>query len=91
VLVNGGERSLVANLGAANHFKVSHLDSPESQEIINRAKIYYISGFFLTVCVDAIVKIATQSVAENKIFAMNLSAPFLIDFFGDQVAACLPL
>jgi len=90
VLVNGGERSLVANLAAANTFHASHLDSAASQEIINRSKIIYVTGFFLTVSVDAILKLATHAVENNKIFTMNLSAPFLIEFFADQMAATLP-
>ena len=90
VLVNGGERSLVANLGAANSFTASHLDSKTSEEIIDRSKIIYISGFFLTVSVDAIMKTATHCVENNKIFCMNLSAPFLIEFFGNQMAETMP-
>lgn len=58
VLVNGGERSLVANLAAANTFTASHLSTPEAQAIIARAKFYYISGFFLTVSVDSILTLA---------------------------------
>ena len=26
----------------------------------------------------------------TKVFCMNLSAPFLIQFFGDQMAECMP-
>jgi adenosine kinase len=90
VLINGGERSLVANLGAANTFTASHLETPAAKEIVNRAQIIYISGFFLTVSVESILKVANQAVEERKIFAMNLSAPFLVQFFGDQMAATLP-
>jgi adenosine kinase len=90
VLVNGGERSLVANLAAANTFTASHLDTSEAQTMIQRAKIFYITGFFLTVSVDAILTIAKHSVEHSKIFAMNLSAPFLIQFFGDQLASAMP-
>jgi sugar/nucleoside kinase (ribokinase family) len=89
-LVNGGERSLVANLAAANTFTASHLDTSEAQTMIQRAKIFYITGFFLTVSVDAILTIAKHSVEHSKIFAMNLSAPFLIQFFGDQLASAMP-
>lgn len=90
VLINGGERSLVANLAAANTFTAAHLESAEAKEAINAAKIFYISGFFLTVSVDSILQIAKHAVDERKIFAMNLSAPFLIQFFGDQMAATMP-
>ena len=41
VLINGGERSLVANLAAANTFSPAHLESAESKEIIERFKIYF--------------------------------------------------
>lgn len=90
VLINGGERSLCANLGAANTFSHSHLETPEATEIINRGKIFYISGFFLTVSIESILHIARHCVANSKLFTMNLSAPFIIEFFGDQLAAAMP-
>lgn len=90
VLVNGGERSLVANIGAANSFTATHLDTPEAKEAIALSQIVYISGFFLTVSVDSIDILAKHCVANGKIFTMNLSAPFLIQFFGDQMAAAMP-
>jgi hypothetical protein len=34
-------RSLVANLGAANHFTIEHLDTPTSRQLIEQAKIFY--------------------------------------------------
>ena len=90
VLVNGGERSLVANLAAANTFHASHLETPEAKEIIARAKVFYVTGFFLTVSVDAILTLAKHSAEENKLFAINLSAPFLIQFFGEQMKTVMP-
>lgn len=90
VLVNNSERSLIANLAAANTFSVDHLEKAESRDIIEAAKIYYITGFFLTVSVESILKIARHSVEHNKIFTINLSAPFLVQFFGDQMAAVMP-
>lgn len=90
VLVHGGERSLVANLGAANTFSKVHLDTDEAREIINRGKIFYISGFFLTVSVESILHVARHAVENNRIFSINLSAPFVVQFFGDQLAAAMP-
>jgi adenosine kinase len=90
VLVHGGERSLVANLAAANTFSIDHLETPTAQDIIKNAKVFYITGFFLTVSVDSILLIGRHAVANNQIFALNLSAPFLIQFFGDQMAAVMP-
>jgi len=90
VLINGGERSLVANLAAANTFTQDHIETETSKKIIEMAKVYYITGFFLTVSVDTILSIAKHSVENSKTFCMNLSAPFLAEFFKDQMAACMP-
>lgn len=90
VLINGGERSLIANLAAANTFKIDHIKTATSEAIINRAKVYYISGFFLTVSVDTILSVAKHSAENNKIFCMNLSAPFIVQFFGAQLDQCMP-
>lgn len=90
VLVHGGERSLIANLAAANTFTSAHLETAEAKEAVEQAKIVYISGFFLTVSVDSILSVAKKAIEDNKIFAINLSAPFLIQFFGDQMASVMP-
>jgi len=89
VLVNGGERSLIANLAAANNFKQSHLETPEAVAIYSAAQFYYIAGFFLTVSVESLVVVAEHALANDKTFCLNLSAPFIIDFFGDQVATAM--
>ncbi|CAL5340254.1 unnamed protein product [Camellia sinensis] len=46
VCVAGGERSLVANLSAANCYKTEHLKRPENWALVEKAKYYYIAGFF---------------------------------------------
>ena len=88
-LIKGGERSLVANLAAANNFKPSHLETEKAKEIINAAKFYYIAGFFLTVSVESLVRVAEHALAHDKVFCINLAAPFIIDFFGDQLAQAM--
>jgi len=90
VLVTNNERSLVANLAAANNFLASHLSTPEAQELIQKAKVYYIAGFFLTVSLESILTVAKHASDNSKTFCMNLSAPFLIQFFGEQMSAALP-
>jgi adenosine kinase len=89
VLIHGGERSLIANLAAANSFSAIHLESSVSKEMISRAHIYYVSGFFLTVSLESILVIANAAVERSKIFAMNLSAPFVCECFADRLAACI--
>lgn len=88
-LILGGERALVANLAAANNFKKTHLDTEEAKAIVQAAKFYYCAGFFLTVSVESLVQVAEHAVAEKKVFALNLSAPFIVDFFGDQLATAM--
>lgn len=89
-LIVGGERSLVTNLDAANNFKPTHLETDKAKEVIESAKFYYIAGFFLTVSVESLLKVTEHALANKKTFCMNLSAPFLIDFFGDQMAQAMP-
>lgn len=78
VLVTGDDRSLVANIAAANSYDPSHLQG-EAWDLVKKAKYYYIAGFFLTPPKgpEAIMKIAGHACEENKVFMMNLSAPFL--------------
>ncbi|CAL1387053.1 unnamed protein product [Linum trigynum] len=83
VCVVGGERSLVANLSAANCYKADHLKKPENWALVEKAKYYYIAGFFLTVSPESILLVAEHAAAKNKIFSTNLSAPFICEFFKD--------
>lgn len=75
-----GERALIANLGAANHFTITHLtDNTTSQNIIQSTQIYYCAGFFLTVSLESLLYVANQTVLHpEKIFAINLSAHHLL-------------
>ena len=82
-----GERSLIANLAAANLFKVAHLEAEASKAVIDSSSIFYITGFFLTVSCESIDLVGKHCVAEGKTLCMNLSAPFLVQFFGDQMMA----
>ena len=88
-LIKDGERALVANLAAANNFKPTHLDTDKAKEIIEAAKFYYIAGFFLTVSPDSLKIVGDHAVEKNKTLMLNFSAPFIVEFFGDQLAAAL--
>jgi len=84
------ERSLIADLNAANDYDPEHYDSTEIQELVREIDIFYSAGFFLTVSPATVVKIGKHCSETNKIFAMNLSAIFLIQFFWDQMNSVLP-
>ncbi|GAV67875.1 PfkB domain-containing protein [Cephalotus follicularis] len=90
VCVVGGERSLIANLSAANCYKSEHLKKPENWALVEKAKYFYIAGFFLTVSPDSIQLVAEHAAANNKVFMMNLSAPFICEFFKDALEKVLP-
>ena len=49
-----------------------------------------LQGFFLTVSPPSIMEVAKHSLAEKKTFMMNLSAPFLSQFFKDPLMAAMP-
>ncbi|MCJ1247222.1 adenosine kinase [Trapelia coarctata] len=90
VIITGHNRSMVTHLAAANEYKISHLKSPEIWALAQQAKVYYVGGFHLTVCVPAIMALAEEATKENKVFALNLSAPFIPQFFKDPLAGALP-
>lgn len=89
-LINGMNRSLVTDLAAANHFKPSHLEKPENWKFVENGKIFYIGGFHLTVSPEAIQLLGKHAAKENKTFIMNLSAPFIPEFFKDPLDQCVP-
>ncbi|KAK9376782.1 Ribokinase-like protein [Lipomyces chichibuensis] len=90
VIVTGTDRSLVTDLSAANHYKVDHLKSPEIWKFVEDAQYYYVGGYHLTVCVPAILALGQHAAETNKVFSMNLSAPFLAQFFKDQMNSVAP-
>jgi adenosine kinase len=77
----GKNRSLVANLGAANHFKKSHLES-NRDSVLSKAAVIYSSGFFITAAADSLDYLS-DFVATNKetrpVFCFNLAAPFICE------------
>lgn len=77
---------MCTHLAAANEYKVSHLQSPEIWKLVQQANVYYVGGYHLTVCVPAILALAEEAAKENKVFIMSLSAPFIPQFFKDQLA-----
>lgn len=73
------ERSLCANLSAANNYKVEHLKEPEHMALLEKAQVVYSAGFFITVCPDAIEICAKHCHEKGKTYCLNLSAPFIME------------
>lgn len=83
------DRSLVANLSAANDYSGDHLTSPEATELWQNAKVGYISGFWLTVCPEGMVDVARYFKEQGRPFGVNSSAPFVCQFFTEQLKKVL--
>ncbi|KAG9079416.1 adenosine kinase [Ceratobasidium sp. 370] len=90
VVLTGHDRSLVTTLRAAEMFNKSHLSSPEVAPLVDAAKMYYVGGFFLTHGVESALELAKKAAEGGKVFALNLSAPFICQFFGVQLGQVLP-
>jgi len=85
VVITGHNRSMVTDLGAANCYKLDHLKSPDIWKLVEQAQYFYIGGYHLTSCPPAIMALAEEAAAKNKVFIMNLSAPFIPQFFKDPL------
>jgi adenosine kinase len=83
-------RSLVANLSAANNYKIDHLKKPENWALVEKAKFFYSSGFFLTVSPDSMLVVAKHAAETGKYYMVNLAAPFICQFFKDKLLEVLP-
>eukprot|EP00743_Colponemidia_sp_Colp-15_P000849 GILK01000937.1.p2 GENE.GILK01000937.1~~GILK01000937.1.p2 ORF type:complete len:352 (+),score=78.04 GILK01000937.1:648-1703(+) len=91
VLIHDAERSMVAQIAAAEKYSENHLKSPEIwNEVIEKARVFYIAAFFLTHSTNVAVTVGKHAADTNKVFALNLAAPFLAQFFGAQLASVLP-
>ncbi|QSS59418.1 adenosine kinase [Histoplasma capsulatum] len=90
VIITGHERSLCTHLAASNEYKLEHLKQPHIWSLVDKAKVYYVGGYHLTVCVPAILALAEEASAKNKIFMLSLSAPFIPQFFKEQLDSVFP-
>merc|ERR1719420_2024334 len=78
VCITGNDRSLVANLSAANNYKASHCQESSNWAVVSGAKIIYSAGFFATVSAEAIALASKEAAKTGATYCMNLSAPFLM-------------
>lgn len=84
------ERSLVANLAAANCLSSQHVFSTEVQKYRAEADLFYLTGFTLTIDVEYVLKVAKIANEKGGVFMLNLSAPFILEFFAEQLNKVLP-
>ncbi|XP_064618868.1 adenosine kinase-like isoform X2 [Lineus longissimus] len=82
-VITGEDRSLVTKLGAARSICHSFLETETPQKLVEAAQVFYVGGFVLTNSTAAVTKLGQHAAENDKLFVMNLSAPFLIDYFVD--------
>lgn len=87
-IITGHDRSLCTDLAAANCFKLAHLK--QHWTLAENAAIFFTTGFHLTVSPDSMIALGDHAVETNKPFVLSLSAPFIMQFFKDQLASVLP-
>jgi len=90
VVITGHDRSLCTTLAAAEKFEQSHLQKPEIKAYLDNAKFFYIGGFFLTHGIESALDVAKVASGKGKVVALNLSAPFIPQFFKVQLEQLLP-
>jgi len=90
VVITGHNRSMCTDLAAANNYKIEHLKQERIWKQVENAQVFYVGGFHLTVCVPAIKALAEEAAAKNKTFILNLSAPFISQFFKEPLDEVLP-
>ncbi|EAU92415.1 adenosine kinase [Coprinopsis cinerea okayama7 len=90
VVITGHHRSLVTDLRAAEKFDQSHLSSPAVAPLIDAAKFFYVEGYFLTHGTASALELSSKAANAGKTFILNLSAPFIPQFFGAQLQQILP-
>lgn len=66
-VITGHNRSLCTHLAAANEYKLEHLKQPHIWDLVEKAQYYFVGGFHLTVCVPAILALAEEAAAKNKV------------------------
>lgn len=52
--------------------------------------VFFFQGFFLTVSPQAMLEVAKHALKNNRMFLMNLSAPFISQFYKEPLMEAFP-
>jgi adenosine kinase len=72
VVITGHNRSMCTDLAAANCYRIDHLKSAPIWSLVEQAKVYFVGGYHLTVCPPAIMALAEEAAAKDKVSALGL-------------------
>lgn len=90
VVITGHNRSMCTDLAAANHYNITHLQSPAIWPLAQAAEVIYVGGYHLTVSPPAALALGKEAARRNVPFAFGMGAPFIAQFFADPLAELLP-
>ncbi|KAF0771454.1 adenosine kinase-like [Aphis craccivora] len=91
IITNGGkDRSLCANLSASRNYTDDQLEIPENKTIVENAKFYLVTGFFLISHLSTVEKISKIAHKRNCPLLFNMSAAYIFELYMDSVMAVLP-
>lgn len=90
VVVTGQSRTMVTDLGAANHYTLEHLKQPEIWALAEGADVFFIGGYHFTVCPPAIMALCKEAASKNKITLLSLAAAFIPEFYTAPLDESLP-
>ncbi|KAH8288860.1 hypothetical protein KR054_010815, partial [Drosophila jambulina] len=78
VIINGLNRSMVANLGAASLFSEEWMEEDENICRLDHAQYFYFTGFFLAVCPTVVELVSKMCSESNRMMILNFSAVFVL-------------
>jgi hypothetical protein len=64
--------------------QADHVKKPENWAVVEAARVIYSAGFFITVSPESIMATAKFCAENDRIYCMNLSAPFIMQVIGQQ-------
>jgi len=80
----------LTHVAAGNTYsKQRHLDLGSVWTLVEKSQYFYVSGYFLTVCPETVLKIGEHSSENGKIFALSLGDPKMCRLFKDTQLAVL--
>jgi len=89
VLVVHKDRSMVANLAAANSYKIDFLKEEKVAAQWQKAAHFFVEGYFLTVTPESVQFLAEHATETKKSFGFSLAAPFICQFFTEPLLKVL--
>ena len=88
VLIYNKERSLLTNPSASKNLTLEYAQSNWS--VFEQAQVIYTEGYLFVTAVELVVESGKYACENGKIFAVNISAQFIVELFKDYLMRALP-